>query len=248
MSEIETKDLLNEPRLVTETGVAARVALIAAPVLGDLDLRLVRVKLSGQDGMTLQIMAEFADGTMNVDACERASIALSPVLDVEDVVAQAYRLEISSPGIDRPLVRASDFERAKGFEARIEVSVPVDGRRRFKGLIGAVSDGNLAFERNDARADEDPMVLLPLRDIADARLVLTEELIRDSLKGIKPGDKDRMEGEEPAEDEDAPTRGPGRFAGRKAGKAKPVLPKGIYAAAKKNSPGKPPAGTKPKKI
>ena len=92
MSEIDTRTLLEEPRLVSETGVAARVAQVTVPVLGDLGLRLVRVKISGQDGTTVQIMAEFPDGTMNVDACERISIALSPVLDVEDVVTQAYRL------------------------------------------------------------------------------------------------------------------------------------------------------------
>ena len=244
MSDIDVTALLKEPRLVTETGVAARVAQVAGPVLGDLGLRLVRVKLSGQDGATVQIMAEFPDGTMNVDACERISIALSPVLDVEDPVAQAYRLEISSPGIDRPLVRVSDFERAKGFEARVELNSPVDGRRRFKGLLGAVTDGMLAFERSDARADEDALVHLPLRDLSDARLVLTEELIRDSLKGIKPGDKDKMDDEQAPED--APGRGPGRFAGRNQ-KSKPVLPAGVHAQAKKNAAGKPPANVKPKK-
>ena len=98
----DAKTLLAEPRLVTETGVAARVAQVAAPVLGDFGLRLVRVKISGQDGNTVQVMAEYPDGTMNVDACEQVSTALSPVLDVEDVVAGAYRLEISSPGIGPP--------------------------------------------------------------------------------------------------------------------------------------------------
>ena len=107
-------DLLDEPRLIVETGVAARVATIAAPVLRDLDLRLVRVKISSTDGTTVQIMAEHPDGTMNVSDCEAASMALSPVLDVEDPVTQAYRLEMSSPGIDRPLVRLSDFSRATG--------------------------------------------------------------------------------------------------------------------------------------
>lgn len=246
MSDIDVKTLLEEPRLVTETGVAARVATVAIPVLGDIGLRLVRVKISGQDGSTVQIMAEFPDGTMNVDACERLSIALSPVLDVEDPVAQAYRLEISSPGIDRPLVRISDFVRAKGFEARIEMNSAVDGRRRFKGLIGAVADGVLEFERNDATTAENPLVRLPLRDLSDARLVLTEELIRDSLKGIKPGDKDKMEDEQAPEGDDAPARGPGRFGAHNK-KAKPVLPAGVHAQAKKNSAGKPPANLKPKK-
>ena len=93
---------LDEPRLTSETGLAARIARVAEPTLNGLGFRLVRVKLSGQDGMTLQIMAERPDGSMNIDDCELASQNLSPVLDVEDAIAQAYRLEISSPGIDRP--------------------------------------------------------------------------------------------------------------------------------------------------
>ena len=144
-------------------------------------------------------------------------------------------------------MRISDYERARGFEARIELNSPVDGRRRFKGFLGAVADGVLAFERNDARADEPAIVHLPLSDLSEARLVLTEELIRDSLKGIKPGDRDETEGEEPPEEDAAPAKGPGRFAGRAPVKAKPVLPKGIATAAKKNPQGKPPANVKPKK-
>ena len=144
-------------------------------------------------------------------------------------------------------MRISDFERAKGFEVRLEMSSPVDGRRRFKGIITGVADGVLALERNDARTDENPLVQLPLRDLAEARLILTDDLIRDSLKGIRPGERDQMEGEEEPEDGDAPARGPGRFAGRNQGKAKPVLPKGVYAEAKKNSAGKPPANTKSRK-
>ena len=109
---------LDEPRLVAETGVAARVAAIASPVLEQLGLRLVRVRLLAQNGQTLQIMAERPDGTMTVDDCEAASQALSPELDVADPIAGEYRLEISSPGIDRPLVRVSDLRRAVGHEAQ----------------------------------------------------------------------------------------------------------------------------------
>src|SRR5579862_1206094 len=101
-------DSLDEPRLIVENGLARRVGAIVEPTLRDLGLRLVRVKISAAQGMTVQIMAERADGSMTVDDCEQASLALSPLLDVEEPLNRAYRLEISSPGIDRPLVRVSD--------------------------------------------------------------------------------------------------------------------------------------------
>lgn len=175
----------NEPRLITETGVAARVAAIAAGVLGALGYRLVRVKVTNRDGGTVQIMAERPDGTMSIDDCEAASRALSPVLDVEDPISSAYRLEMSSPGIDRPLVRLSDFVRWAGHEVKVEMSVAVDRRKRFRGiLIGA--EGDVAvLRRTDARADEEATVQLPLADIHDARLVLTDALIRQALTAAK---------------------------------------------------------------
>src|SRR5688572_31238780 len=112
-----------EPRLITEQGMAARVAAIAAPVLTGLGYRLVRVRVSATSGCTVQIMAERADGTMAIEDCEAASRALSPVFDAEDPIEREYRLELSSPGIDRPLVRRSDFERYAGHEAKIEMAV-----------------------------------------------------------------------------------------------------------------------------
>ncbi len=124
-----------EPRLIAEQGVAARVAAIVEPVLGGMGYRLVRVKISGLDGCTLQIMAERADGTMTVEDCEAVSRALSPVLDVADPIERAYRLEVSSPGLDRPLVRRSDFERFAGHQVKIELATAIDGRRRFRGLL-----------------------------------------------------------------------------------------------------------------
>ena len=117
----------HEPRLIVEPGLAARVAAIAEPVLEGLGYRLVRVRVSGTDGCTVQIMAERPDGTMTVEDCEAVSRALSPVLDVDDPIDRAYRLEMSSPGIDRPLVRRSDFERYAGHVAKIEMAVA--GRR-----------------------------------------------------------------------------------------------------------------------
>ena len=126
-----------EPRLITEPGRAARVAALAEPVLADLGYRLVRVRVSGAAGCTVQIMAERPDGSMAIEDCEAASRALSPVFDATDPIEGAYRLEISSPGIDRPLVRRSDFDRYAGHVAHIEMLAPLDGRKRFRGeLLG----------------------------------------------------------------------------------------------------------------
>eukprot|EP01035_Chromulina_nebulosa_P067529 gene67529-92503_t len=116
---------------------AARVSAIAGPVLQGMGYRLVRIKISGELGCTVQIMAERPDGTMLVEDCEAISHALSPVLDVADPIERAYRLEVSSPGIDRPLVRRTDFERYDGYLVKIEMAVPVGGRKRFRGLLGA---------------------------------------------------------------------------------------------------------------
>ncbi|MFG1419714.1 ribosome maturation factor RimP [Xanthobacter sp. V0B-10] len=179
------RDDQNEPRLITETGVAARVAAIADGVLGALGFRLVRVKVTNRDGGTVQIMAERPDGTMTIDDCEAASRALSPVLDVDDPIAGAYRLEMSSPGIDRPLVRRSDFERWAGHEVKVEMSVPVAGRKRFRGHLEGVEGAAAVVRRDDARADEEAVVQLPLTDIHDARLVLTDALITAALRAAK---------------------------------------------------------------
>lgn len=240
----DAQSLLDEPRLMDETGVAARVAHLAQPVLKGLGYRLVRVKLWTQAGTVMQIMVERPDGSMNVNDCEIVSSGLSPVLDVEDPVKAAYRLEISSPGIDRPLVRVSDFCRALAHEARIEMRAGVDGRKRFRGLIGKVEgEGRNAIvklERNDAKPGESIEAVLPLHDIGEARLVLTEALIRQSLRSAKASlDQDEgmgdTAGETSSKEEDGalgPRRGPGRFAARRAVKAKPVLPAGVRSAFK----------------
>ena len=128
-----------DPRLIAEPGVAARVASIAEPVIEGLGYRLVRVRITGAEGCTVQIMAERADGSMTVEDCEVVSRALSPVLDVNDPVDSAYRLEISSPGMDRPLVRRSDFERHAGHLVKIEMAVAHQGRKRFRGTLGGLA-------------------------------------------------------------------------------------------------------------
>jgi ribosome maturation factor RimP len=182
MTEAYPSQSDSEPRLIVEQGVAARVAAIAEPVLTGLGYRLVRVKVSRIAGCTVQIMAERPDGTMVVDDCEAVSRALSPVFDVTDPVDCAYRLEISSPGLDRPLVRRSDFERYAGNQVRIEMAVAVEGRKRFRGLLNGVEGNAARIQREDAAAGEAADVLLPIDEMADARIVLSKDLISNSLK------------------------------------------------------------------
>ncbi|MCT8972130.1 ribosome maturation factor RimP [Microbaculum marinisediminis] len=184
-----------DPRIVRETGLAARVAAIAEPVAADLGFDLVRVKVSGRDGCTVQVMAERPDGEMTVDDCADFSRALSPVLDVEDPVDRAYHLEVSSPGIDRPLVRRRDFERWKGHEAKIELAVAVDGRKRFRGRLVGIDDGAIQVELLEKGKDETgpALVAIPIDDIAEARLVLTDSLIAEALKGEKARRRDSAE-------------------------------------------------------
>jgi ribosome maturation factor RimP len=183
-------DLLAEPRLVTEPGMAARVSAVAGPVLQGMGYRLVRIKVSGEQGCTVQIMAERPDGTMLIEDCEAISKALSPVLDVADPIDRAYRLEISSPGIDRPLVRRSDFERYAGHLVKIEMAVPHQGRKRFRGLLGGVEGDCVQLHRDDIRPGEDAEMMLVLEDIAEARLVLTDELIAESMRRGKLAERE----------------------------------------------------------
>lgn len=246
MSDPET-DLLDEPRLSEESGVALAVARIAGPVLRDLGFRLVRIKISAQDGTTLQVMAERPDGTLTVDDCEAVSDALSPVLDVEDPVKQAYRLEISSPGIDRPLIRVSDFRRAVGFEAKIEMAALTEGRKRFRGRIDGLDESGdapvLALTRFDAKPGEPEVVHLAVGAIADGRLVLNDDLIRETLRAAKAareaaGESEDDEADDGAAPAAAPVKGPGRFAARNAGrqaKARPISPVGVRTTFKTTS-------------
>jgi ribosome maturation factor RimP len=181
-------------RFLRETGLAADVAAVVEPVLGDLGFRLVRVKIQG-DGRDriVQLMAERPDGSITVDDCEAISKGISPVLDVADTVSGAYRLEVSSPGIDRPLVRPSDFEDWSGHEAKIELTEPIDGRRRFKGVLEGFEDGEVRIKADTGEQGIQHLGL-PVHLIADAKLVLTDELIREALQRAKerhstrPGD------------------------------------------------------------
>ncbi|MDX5592024.1 ribosome maturation factor RimP [Pseudovibrio sp. SPO723] len=175
----------HDPRIVKEQGLEARVAAIVEPVIEDLGYRLVRIRVNGNNGCTLQIMAERSDGTMTVDGCEEISKAVSPALDVDDPISGAYHLEISSPGIDRPLVRASDFERWAGHLAKIEMAVPQQGRKRYRGIIAGVENGKAVVKISDVAPGEEDTALLPLEEIGEARLILTDELIDAALSADK---------------------------------------------------------------
>jgi ribosome maturation factor RimP len=182
-----------EPRIITEPGLPARVAAVAEPVIEQLGYRLVRVKVSAAEGCTVQIMAERPDGSMTVEDCEMISRALSPVLDMADPIDRTYRLEISSPGIDRPLVRKSDFDRFAGHLVKIEMEIPVNGRKRFRGEIVG-TDGDVArIRRDDAAEGEEAEALLPIEEMSEAKLVLTDDLVAQALRREKAAKREARE-------------------------------------------------------
>ncbi|MBL8790059.1 MAG: ribosome maturation factor RimP [Rhizobiales bacterium] len=175
---------LPSTRLARETGPAARIAALAEPVLEGMGFRLVRVKLFGG---TVQVMAERPDGTFTIDDCEQFSRAFSPVLDVNDIMSGRYHLEVSSPGIDRPLVRAQDFEDWAGHEVKLEMAVPQAGRKRFKGELEGFADGEVRlFIENPEGASKEPVLIgVPFADIGEAKLTLTDELIEAAKARLK---------------------------------------------------------------
>lgn len=191
-----------EPRFITETGVDARVAAIVEPVINDAGFVLCRVQLSGMNGLTLQIMVERPDGTMNVADCEHVSRMISPLLDVEDPVERQYYLEVSTPGIDRPLVRVSDFGKWEGHIVKLETSIMVENRKRFRGVISEVTDTGFTLVPDKATYGENSAVVIPFDTIDDARLILTDDLIRDSLKAEKAARLARGEETEDITDND----------------------------------------------
>ena len=168
---------LTEKRYVKESGLEQRIAAIIEPVANDLGYSLVRLRVTQENGCTLQIMAEDASGRFTITDCERLSKDVSPVLDVEDPIDREYHLEVSSPGIDRPLVRARDYRTYLGHEAKIELGDAIDGRKRFRGLIEAVTDDTVTIKLPDAPKDTDPNHVLPLSAIAEAKLVMTDKLL-----------------------------------------------------------------------
>lgn len=173
-------------RFIRETGMAAGVAALVEPALEDLGFRLVRVQVTGRDGQTVQIMVERLGGAVSIEDCEAVSRQLSPLLDAHDPLPGSYRLEISSPGIDRPLVRPSDFSDWAGHEAKLELKEPVSGRKRFRGILEGYEDGEVRMACSlDQHGTE--LIGFPIGLVAEARLVLTDELVREALRRAKKG-------------------------------------------------------------
>ncbi|WP_207102711.1 ribosome maturation factor RimP [Paracoccus shandongensis] len=169
--------------LIAKTAIDRRLAEIITPVIEDLGFELVRVRLQGGKTATLQIMADRPEGGINVDDCGDISVAVSATLDVEDPLEDAYHLEVSSPGIDRPLTRMKDFETFEGYEARLETNQPIDGRKRFKGVLAGVEGEEVLL--NIEEAGETQTIGLQFDWLSDAKLVLTDELIREMLRQKK---------------------------------------------------------------
>lgn len=169
--------------LVAKAAIDQRIVEIIAPVIEDMGYEVVRVRLMSGKEQTLQIMAQKPDGTIEVDECAEISTAVSAVLDVEDPIIEAYTLEVSSPGIDRPLTRLKDFDQWNGYVAKIETSELIEGRRRFKGTLAGTEDDEVLIEIEEH--GEPVTIGLKFEWLSDAKLVLTDELIRDVLRGRK---------------------------------------------------------------
>ncbi|MEP3198526.1 MAG: ribosome maturation factor RimP [Lentilitoribacter sp.] len=180
-----------EQRLILETGLEAQVAAIIEPVMHSMGYQLVRIRTNGENGFTLQIMAERFDGTMTVEDCEAISRAISPVLEVEDPIDRAYHLELSSPGIDRPMVRKGDFKRWSGHLVKCETTVLIENRKRFRGWIEDVTEEAFVIDRDDPAADEVKEVTIPFSALAEGKLILTDELIDAALKADKQAKKEQ---------------------------------------------------------
>ena len=193
---------LGDDRIIRESGIDARIAAAILPAVQGAGFRLVRVRLSGQNGLTLQIMAERDDGTMTVEDCEAVSRVVSPALDVDDPIEKAYHLEVSSPGIDRPLVRRSDFATWTGHQVKMETSILVADRKRFRGKIVEVTDDDILIERDAPSYGAEPTVRVPYEAIAEARLILTDDLVRDALSKDNKARKEAKKRRGEPDDED----------------------------------------------
>ncbi len=165
--------------LIAKAAIDRRITEIIGPVIEDMGFEVVRVRLMTGKESILQVMAQKSDGTIEVDECGQISTAVSAVMDVEDPILDAYTLEVSSPGIDRPLTRLKDFEQWKGFEAKIETEELIDGRRRFKGELAGTEGDEVLITIAEGT------IGLKFEWLSDAKLVLTDELIRDVLRGRK---------------------------------------------------------------
>jgi ribosome maturation factor RimP len=188
-----------QERFIRESGLAARISELAEPVIEELGLRLVRVKISAQGGTNVQIMADRPGGAITVDDCALISRRLSPVLDASDPIPGGYVLEVSSPGIARLLVRPSDFEDWAGFEAKIELTQMIDGRRRFRGVVDGYENGEVRLRVDLDGYDEPQVIGLPVAWIGEAKLVMTESLLEraraQSKAGLGDGAETDIDGE-----------------------------------------------------
>ena len=172
--------------LIAKAAIDRRLAEIITPVIEDLGYELVRVRLMSGKETTLQIMADKPDGGIEVDDCAAISTAVSATLDVEDPILDAYTLEVSSPGIDRPLTRLKDFDMFEGYEAKLETDELIDGRRRFKGVLAGVEDDEVLINvPGPGKGDEEITIGLKFEWLSDAKLVLTDELIKEMLRQRK---------------------------------------------------------------
>ncbi len=191
--------------LIARTAIDRRLADIVGPVIEGLGFELIRLRLMGGNTRILQIMADRPDGGINVDECGAISTAVSASLDVEDPIEENYVLEVSSPGIDRPLTRLKDFDIWKGWEARIETTELIDGRRRFKGTLAGIEGEEVLIALEEGK--EEVIIGLNFEWLSDAKLILTDELIAEMLRQRKvaePEDGQFDEIEETGDDEESP--------------------------------------------
>lgn len=188
--------------LIAKTALDRRMAEIVTPVIEDMGFELVRLRLQSGEVATLQIMAERPEGGIEVDDCAAISNAVSAVLDVEDPIVDAYTLEVSSPGIDRPLTRLKDFDTFEGFEAKLETSEMIDGQKRFRGTVAGVQDGEVLLTIDQGT------IGLQFDWLAEAKLILTDDLIKEMLRQRKAagayadGGEVDIEEERPVSEED----------------------------------------------
>lgn len=169
-----------------------RIEKLVGPAVAAAGFELVRIRVTGKEMLTLQIMAERPDHTMSAEDCASLSRALSPILEAADPISGSYRLEVSSPGIDRPLVRLKDYHDWQGYEAKIELDRTIEGQKKFKGVLAGVEDENICIDIEG----EAETALIPFAWIQSAKLVLTDDLIRESLKAAKDALKE-MKHEDP---------------------------------------------------
>ncbi|MCF6199648.1 MAG: ribosome maturation factor RimP [Hyphomicrobiaceae bacterium] len=173
----------NEPRFISENGQAGRIAALAEPVIEALGFRLVRVTVSNRDGGTLQIMAERADGQIDVNELAKISRDLSPLLDAHDIISDRYFMEVSSPGIDRPLVRPGDFKKWVGYEAKIKLTQAIEGQKRFRGFIEGFENNEILLRAPVGTSKTEEILGFAPALIEEAKLVMTDALIKAAMAG-----------------------------------------------------------------